>query len=72
MSGTTPPSTLNDILARFAPLIMEPEPVRGVRGPAMALGMDWLLRLPEGKLKDQAIETLGLAADLAVESLVGG
>jgi hypothetical protein len=37
----------------------------------LAVAMDWAVRLPEGKRRDEAIETLGLAADLAVEALAG-
>jgi hypothetical protein len=44
--------------------------VRGVRGPALALGMDWHARLPEKsakqlELKHQALEMLAASANLA-------
>lgn len=41
-----------------------------MRGPALALGMDWLVRLPEGtdkqrEVKRQAIEGLADVTELA-------
>jgi hypothetical protein len=58
------------VYARFAPLADEPEEVRSVRGPALALGMDWHTRLPETsaeqvELKYRAIEMLAASANLA-------
>lgn len=36
-----------------------------VRGTVLAVGMDWLIRVPAGKARDDAIERLVEAAELA-------
>lgn len=55
-------------MVRFAALADEPEPVRHVRGTALAVAQDWLIRLPAGEVKDAAIERLGEAAELACKA----
>jgi hypothetical protein len=62
---------LDEILVRFAALAEEPEPVRSVRGPVLALAQDWLIRLPDGDHKKRALhylEQAGAAACDAYES----
>lgn len=61
---------LETILTRFAALADDTPEVRNVRGPALAMGMDWLIRLPDATDKQRQIKTLALeqlagAADLA-------
>jgi len=48
-------AALDDILTRFAALAEEPEPVRSVRGPVLALAQDWLIRLPDGAARELAL-----------------
>lgn len=36
-----------------------------VRGTVLAVGLEWVIRLPAGKAKDDAIERLVEAAELA-------
>lgn len=64
-------AALDDLLARFAPLAVEPEPVRTVRGTALALAEFWLIRLPEGPAKTKALDALDEAAGHAVEAAAG-
>lgn len=61
---------LRDVHARFAALStsQEPEPVRTVRGIALAVAEEWLTRLPAGPTRDQALAALGDAVDLAVKA----
>jgi hypothetical protein len=60
-------TTLDDVFARFAVLADDghAEPVRHVRGTALALGMDWLIRLPAGPARDKALDALLDATELA-------
>lgn len=64
-------AALDDILVRFAGLVDEPEPVKGVRGPVLAMAQDWLVRLPEGEGKKQALYYLELAGAAACEAVAG-
>jgi hypothetical protein len=61
-------AALDDILARFAALAEEPEPVRSVRGPLLAMAQDWLVRLPEGEPKRRALDYLELAGAAACDA----
>ncbi|WP_329521143.1 hypothetical protein [Spirillospora sp. NBC_01491] len=63
-----PPITLDDVMLRFAALADDARPVRHVRGTALAVGMDWLIRLPPGPRKERALIALAAAADLACEA----
>lgn len=40
-----------------------------VRGTVLAVGMDWLLRIPAGPARDAALERLAEAAELACAAL---
>lgn len=64
--------TLDDILRRFATLADDDQPVRHIRGVALAVAQDWLVRLPPGPAKDKALDTLEEAAELACETLTVG
>lgn len=70
-SGRRPITTLDDVLCRFASLADDgdAEQVRHVRGTALAVGMEWLIRLPAGPMRDKALSALADAADLACEAL---
>lgn len=61
-------TALDDLLTRFAALAEEPEPVRSVRGPVLALAQDWLVRLPEGEPKRRALRCLELAGAAASDA----
>lgn len=61
--------TLDDLLRRFVLLADTTEPARTIRGTALAVAQDWLVRLPAGPATDQAIDCLGQAADRACEAL---
>jgi len=62
--------TLDDTLSRFAGLQVEAAPGEVlVRAGAMALAQDWLLRLPPGPARDQAIDLLRQATAQAVQAL---
>lgn len=63
-----PPIELRDLHERFAALAVEPEPVRSVRGLGLAVAEHWLIHLPAGPTRDQAIAALGDAVDLAVKA----
>lgn len=65
-----PPIELRDVHERFAALSTstEPEPVRAVRGVGLAVAEHWLIHLPAGPTRDQAIAALGDAVDLAVKA----
>lgn len=60
------PAPLDDVLAQFAALADDSAPVRHIRGTALAVAQDWLIRLPDGPGKAKAIDALADAADLAV------
>lgn len=62
-------TTLDDLMRRFGVLPFGDGPSRTVRGTMLAVAQDWLVRLPAGKDRDQAIECLAEAADLACEAL---
>ena len=48
------------------------DPLRRVGcDPAMALGMDWLIRLPDGPAKDEALTLLAEATKCAVAAMAG-
>lgn len=54
------------MLRRFAALSdMQRVEHAHVRGTVLAVGMDWLIRVPAGKARDDAIERLVEAAELA-------
>lgn len=64
-------TTLDDVMSRFAALSdasASPEHAH-VRGTILAVGMDWLLRLPAGATRDAALERLAEAAELACMAL---
>ena len=62
-------AALDDIFARFAALVDEPEPARSVRGPLLAVAQDWLIRLPEGTAKELALWHLERAGEAACDAL---
>lgn len=62
-------AALDDILTRFAALVDEPEPVRTVRGTALALAEHWLIVLPDGAAKTAALDRLAEATDLACQAV---
>lgn len=64
--------TLDDLLRRFAVLPVGDGPSRTVRGTVLAVAQDWLVRLPAGPDRDQAIACLEQAADRACEALTAG
>jgi type III secretory pathway component EscV len=64
--------TLDDLLRRFAVLPVGDGPTRTVRGILLAIAQDWLITLPPGPEKDQAIDYLALAAERACGALTGG
>lgn len=66
-----PITTLDDVLSRFAPLADDGdvEQVRLVRGTGLAVGMDWLSRLPAGPPREKALAALADAIDLACAAL---
>jgi hypothetical protein len=64
-------SALDDLLLRFAALADDSEPVRHVRGVALAVAMEWLIRLQDGPAKDRALCKLSEAAELACEAAAG-
>ena len=57
------------MFTRFAALSSAPPEHAHVRGTALAVGMDWLLRLPAGADRDAALERLAEAADRACAAL---
>jgi hypothetical protein len=61
-------------MPRFAALDddHDQEQARHVRGTALAVAQDWLVRLPDGPLKDLAIDALEEAARLARAACAGG
>ena len=62
-------TTLDDLFRRFAVLPSSDGPSRTVRGTMLAVAQDWLVILPAGKDRDQAIECLAEATDLACDAL---
>lgn len=53
-------------MRRFAALSdMQQTEHAHVRGTVLAVGMDWVVRLPAGKARDAALERLAEAAELA-------
>lgn len=52
---------------RFAALsdMEQPAEHAHIRGTCLAVGMEWVVRLPAGKAKDAALERLAEAAELA-------
>ena len=66
MPGKGRPINLEDLLSRFAALSdMQHAEHTHVRGTVLAVGMDWLIRVPAGKARDDAIGRLVEAAELA-------
>ena len=65
--GKGPPITLDDVMHRFAALsdMGQPPEHAHVRGTVLAVGMEWVIHLPESKAKDDALERLAEAAELA-------
>jgi hypothetical protein len=59
--------TLNDLLRRFA--VPAEGPARVVRGTVLAVAMEWLVRIPAGPSRDEAMNCLEEAADRACEAL---
>lgn len=47
---------------------MDSPATQHVRGTALAVAQDWLIRLPDGPEKQQAIDFLDMAAVLACEA----
>lgn len=62
-----PTITLDDVMRRLAALsdMCQPPEHAHVRGTVLAVGMEWVIRLPECKAKDAALERLAEAAELA-------
>ena len=53
-------------MRRFAALSdMQQAEHAHVRGTVLAVGLDWVVRLPAGKARDAALERLAEAAELA-------
>lgn len=63
-----PIAALDDVIRRFAPLAVEPEPVRNVRGAALAFAQYLVVTLPDGPAKDKALDAFAYTTQLAVES----
>jgi len=62
-------TALADVTCRFAPLAVEPEAARTVRGLAWALALHWQAHLPEGPDKQRALEQLAAATESAVTAV---
>jgi hypothetical protein len=56
---------LADVCERFAGLSDVPKEHREIRGVILAVAQDWLVRLEDGPAKDEAIDHLFQAAELA-------
>ncbi|WP_143220894.1 hypothetical protein [Actinomadura sp. CNU-125] len=63
--------TLDDVMTRFGALTdtAAPPDHAHVRGTVLAVGMDWLLRIPAGPARDAALERLLESAELACAAL---
>jgi hypothetical protein len=64
-----PVATLADINTRFAGLADVPAEHQQVRGVILAVAQDWHLRIKDGPAKDDALDALERAVELACKAI---